>query len=74
MAKLVPDVIKLSTAMPYKDEMEKLWIAGMQQRIIEFKPVEQTEKLREMCRLLLTIDAGNRVALETLEKLNRKKQ
>ena len=51
--------------------MEKLWIAGMQQRIKEYDLNTQQEKIREQCRQLLIIDPDNDIALEYLKKLKK---
>ena len=68
----IPDVLKLSSGQKYRQQFEKLWAAGMQERIRQCNLNTQKEKVREFCRRLLAIDDDNAVALEVLKKLDNK--
>lgn len=70
----IPDVVKLSSSSPYREKMEKLWIAGMQHRIKECDFSRQREKARELCRQLLAVSPADDLALESLKKLNKMPQ
>lgn len=70
----IPDIVKLSTAGPYRRKMEKLWIAGMQSRLQECDINSQQEKIREICRQILVVDPANSVVHELLKKLNKMPQ
>ena len=71
---IIPDIVKLSPAVPFRNGMEKLWIAGMQQRVKECDVNTQKEKVREICRQILVVDPDNNTALEYLKKLNKMPQ
>ena len=71
---VIPDIVKLSPAVPFRNGMEKLWIAGMQQRVKECDVNTQKEKIREICRQILVVDPDNNTALEYLKKLNKMPQ
>ena len=71
---LIPDIVQLTPSAPNRRTMEKLWIAGMQQRIKEYDLNTQQEKIREQCRQLLIIDPDNDIALEYLKKLKKMPQ
>jgi tetratricopeptide (TPR) repeat protein len=71
---LIPDVIRFSGASSYRREMKNLWIAGMEERIKICDPVKQREKVLELCRQLLAIASGNKLALEYLKKLDKMPQ
>ncbi|MBE6366558.1 MAG: hypothetical protein E7052_01445 [Lentisphaerae bacterium] len=73
-SELIPEVIKLSGTSPYSRKLKALWIDGMQQRISSYDLGKQREKLREVCRQLLVVDPGNRVAEDCLKKLNKMPQ
>lgn len=70
----IPDIVKLSSTSPYRRQLEKLWIAGMQSRLKSFDIHKQQEKIREQCRQLLVIDPDNHTALELMKKLNKMPQ
>lgn len=69
----IPDVAKLSHS-PYRRQMKKLWIAGMEARIKQSDFATQREKIREACRQLLVVVPDNNTALEYLKKLNKMPQ
>ena len=69
----IPDIIKLSDS-PYRREMEKLWVSGMQARINALDINSQQEKIREICRQLLVVVPDNSTAQEMLKKLNKMPQ
>jgi len=71
---VIPDIIKLSSDTPYRKEMRKLWIAGMQQRIKDCDHQRQRERARELCRQLLVVDPENQTSLECIKKLNKMPQ
>ena len=71
---LIPDIVQLTPSALNRRTMEKLWIAGMQQRIKEYDLNTQQEKIREQCRQLLIIDPDNDIALEYLKKLKKMPQ
>lgn len=66
---LIPDILKLASGRKYRQQFEKLWIAGMQERIRQSNINTQKEKIRELCRQLLAVNGDNSVALEALKKL-----
>ena len=71
-AALIPDVVKLTSGQNYRRQLEKLWIAGMQERIKRCNIVNQKETVKELCRQLLAVDVNNSVALELLRKIENK--
>ena len=72
--RMIPDILKYSSAKNYRKKMEPLWIAGIQQRIKDCDISTQREKIRELCRQLLVIDPGNKTALDYLKKLHKMPQ
>ena len=68
----IPDVLKLLSGQKYRQQFEKLWVAGMQERIRQSNPSTQKEKVLEFCRQLLAVDNDNTIALELLKKLDNK--
>ena len=72
--KTIPDIVKLSSANPYRRRLEPLWISGMEQRIKDCNINTQREKIRELCRQLLVIAPDNNIALEYLKKLHQMPQ
>lgn len=70
----IPDIVKLRSSAPFAKRMKELWISGMQQKIKECNWENQREKVRELCRKLLTAAPDDSVALECLKKLNKMPQ
>lgn len=66
---LIPDVVKFSSGQTYRPQLEKLWIAGMEERIKQCNIVTQKETVKELCRRLLSLAPGNRKALDVLKQL-----
>jgi hypothetical protein len=66
---LIPDVVKFSSGQTYRPQLEKLWIAGMEERIKQCNIVIQKETVKELCRRLLSLAPGNRKALDVLMQL-----
>ena len=70
----IPDVIRLKSASAHRRRLETLWIAGMKQRIKECDINLQREKVRELCRQLLSVVPDDKTALECMKKLNKMPQ
>lgn len=64
----ITEVVKLSSS-PYRVRMKKLYIAGMEARIKATDAGKSPEKLRQLCKSLLLIDAYNKTALSGLQKV-----
>ena len=71
---MIPEVVKISTSPNHRRRLEKLWVAGMEQRIRECNVNTQREKVRELCRQLLVVAPDNNTALEYLKTLNQMRQ
>ena len=71
---MIPDVVKISASREHRRRLEKLWVAGMIQRIKDCNINTQQEKARELCRQLLVIAPDNNIALEYLKKLHKMPQ
>ncbi|MBQ9087806.1 MAG: hypothetical protein IJY46_03405 [Lentisphaeria bacterium] len=72
--RIIPDIVKLSSAGTYRRKLERLWIAGMEQRIKDCNISTQREKIRELCRQIQVIAPDNGVALEYLKQLHKMPQ
>ena len=66
----IPDVVKLTSATPYRKELEKLFIAGMEARIKATDVAKAPEKLYNLCGTLLQIDPYNKTAVKAKSKAN----
>ena len=66
----IPDVVKLTSATPYRKELEKLFIAGMEARIKATDAAKAPEKLYNLCGTLLQIDPYNKTAVDARLKAN----
>ena len=71
---MIPEVVKISTSPNHRRRLEKLWVAGMEQRIRECNVNTQREKVRELCRQLLVVAPDNNTAIEYLKTLNQMRQ
>lgn len=66
----IPDVVKISSPR-YRQELTKLWIAGMEARIKAGDVQKSPVKLRNLCEELLRIDKHNPTAISYYNKINR---
>lgn len=72
----IPDVIKLDlnrSSNPYRTKLKRLWVKGMEERIRRCDPGKQKEKLRVLCKRLLSIVPDNDIALKYLKLLEMKR-
>ena len=69
----ITSIIKYSPASKYQKRIKVLWIAGMEANIQDNLKENHIERTRELCRQLLTIDKQNKIAINTLEKINKRR-
>ena len=71
---MIPDVVKISASPNHRRRLEKLWIAGMEQRIRECNINTQWEKAWKLCQQLKGVAPDNNTALDLDKKLKQMRQ
>ena len=69
----ITSIIKYSATSRHYKRVKVLWIAGMEANIQDNLKENHIERTRELCRQLLTIDKQNKIAKNTLEKINKRR-
>ena len=66
----IVDVVRITPATPWSDELRRLWITGMEALLRQAEKSGQSEKLLELCERLLQVDPQNQIAEEYRQKVD----